>query len=283
MNPLVSVFIPTFNRKTLLTRAVNSVLEQSYQNVEILVVDDGSTDGTIEYMESLQIEHKNIVFIKNESNSGACVSRNKAIEVASGEFILGLDDDDYFEIDRISDFVELWPRRKLGVVGLFSNRVKKISENHKVELTSPEIVTRDMLMLANYIGPQLFLETKIAKLVGGFDVDFPAWQDLDFCLRVLEYGDAQCVYNKSYIVDASHPHERISNKKIEKISQAYNLIVEKNQLSKKQACRLKLQLLRYNYEHKAAGNLLLLYFSLLDIRAILRVVQLVIRQLFPKR
>lgn len=93
--PLVSVYIPTRNRSKLLHRAVHSVLEQSYDNFEVIIVDDGSTDETYTIAKELENQNKNIIVLRNEIARGACVSRNLAISHSKGEYITGLDDDDY--------------------------------------------------------------------------------------------------------------------------------------------------------------------------------------------
>ena len=90
--PLISVIIPTYNRGSLILGAVNSVLNQTYRNIELLVVDDCSTDNTSQILENLK--DSRIKYIRLEKNSGACTARNKGIEYASGEFIAFNDSDD---------------------------------------------------------------------------------------------------------------------------------------------------------------------------------------------
>lgn len=104
-NPLVTVYIPTFNRVELLKRAVESVRQQTYQNLEIIIVDDCSNDNTHGYLEEITKRDSRIRYFIKEKNSGACVSRNIAIDNAKGEFITGLDDDDYFLKNRIAEFI----------------------------------------------------------------------------------------------------------------------------------------------------------------------------------
>ena len=69
--PLVSVLIPTYNRKELLKRAINSVLNQTYKNIEIYVTDNASTDGTFEVMQELLKNDKRIIYNKREKNTGS--------------------------------------------------------------------------------------------------------------------------------------------------------------------------------------------------------------------
>ena len=100
---LTSVYITTYNRVELLKRAVQSVLNQSVQPYEILIVDDNSTDGTQQYLSTLQHKDKRIKWLKKSKIQppGPQSSRNLAINSARGFFITGLDDDDYFTPDRL--------------------------------------------------------------------------------------------------------------------------------------------------------------------------------------
>ena len=90
----ISVYIPTHNRVDLLAVAVGSVLAQEFADFELIVVDDASTDGTAEFLESAAASDRRIRFIRNDSPCGAPTSRNRAIMEATGNFITGLDDDD---------------------------------------------------------------------------------------------------------------------------------------------------------------------------------------------
>src|ERR1700722_18236400 len=105
---LVSIYLPTKNREALLRRAVESVLTQSYTTLELIVVDDGSTDGTRRYLETVRTADSRVRVIRNETSLGAPLSRNLAIRDARGEFIAGLDDDDRVHPHRIASLVGEW-------------------------------------------------------------------------------------------------------------------------------------------------------------------------------
>ncbi|MCD4600036.1 glycosyltransferase family 2 protein [Proteus mirabilis] len=94
--PLVSVIIPAYNAKKYLERAVNSVLNQSYKNVEVIIINDGSSDDTLSIIKKLSVLHKEIIFFSHE-NQGISKTRNKGIELAKGEYICFLDSDDTYE------------------------------------------------------------------------------------------------------------------------------------------------------------------------------------------
>lgn len=91
INPLVSILIPTFNSSRFISETINSVLAQTYKPLEIVVVDDGSSDNTIDILESYTSSG---IKIYNQANSGAAKARNKAFDLSNGEYILYLDADD---------------------------------------------------------------------------------------------------------------------------------------------------------------------------------------------
>ncbi len=92
VRPLVSICIPTFNGARWIRECLTSALAQSYQPIEILVVDDGSTDGTVELVQSLKDERTRVIV--NEQNQGMVHCWNKCIELARGEFVKFLFQDD---------------------------------------------------------------------------------------------------------------------------------------------------------------------------------------------
>lgn len=247
-SPLVTVYMPTYNRVALLQRAVESVLSQDYRNIELIVVDDNSTDGTHEYLAKMADEDPRFKYFINEKNSGACVSRNKAIFAAKGEFITGLDDDDYFLPNRISTFVNSWLSIQGDYVALYSNsylikkNTTKFHPRKKVKTCN-----KSDLLTSNWIGNQIFTKTSLLKEIGGFDEQFPAWQDLECWYRLLGHYDSKAllVPQYSYVVDESHPHERITTTKLDSVYKAYDLFCDKYKLTSKQKSILKLHLNHY--------------------------------------
>ncbi|WP_168541940.1 glycosyltransferase family 2 protein [Acinetobacter sp. A2] len=237
--PLVTVYIPTFNRVELLKRAVKSVQDQTYKNLEIIIVDDCSTDGTHEYLEQISKEDHRVRYFLKETNSGACVSRNIAIENAKGEFITGLDDDDYFLDIRIEKFVKYFNSCCLNknIVFLFDNQIIKKGEREfqvkKIrDYFKKRNITKEDLIFNNYIGNQIFIKTEIIQKFGGFDPKMPMWQDLECWYNILKntLGVAVNILEHTYVHDISHEYERISNFKIEKGVLAHKNFSEKHNI-----------------------------------------------------
>ena len=115
MSELISVVLPTYNRAWDLKRAIDSVLDQTYPHFELIVVDDGSSDETIEMMN--EIKDERILFIKHQVNKGAAASRNTGIRASKGSYIAFLDSDDMWSADKLEKQYELLSKSKPSVGG----------------------------------------------------------------------------------------------------------------------------------------------------------------------
>lgn len=229
MSNLVTIYMPTRNRVNLLERAVESVLNQTYKNIELIVVDDGSDDNTLEYLDAISRKDSRLRFFCNYENKGACFSRNLAINNAKGEYITGLDDDDYFLPDRVRELVNFYEGGSYNVV--YTNFLLKKKKLLK-KIKRKKSCSYNDLLVCNHIGNQIFTKTEYIRQVGGFDANFMIWQDLDCWLRILAmYGKAENNGEYSYVVDVSHDSPRITLNNFDKIKKSYNLIVDKNCLA----------------------------------------------------
>ena len=229
LKPLVSIYIPTHNRCELLKRAIDSVLKQTYKNIEILVCDDGSTDGTEDFVKTLCVEHKNIIYLKNRTPMGACAARNLGIKAANGEYITGLDDDDFFAPERISCFVAAWHDKyhKKDIAGLFDS-VKVMTPMRSITRHTAEKVFYRDLRKSNILGSQVFAPREHYIDAGLFDPVMPAWQDWDLWLRMSEkFGEFININQFSYTVDECHDFGRITAKSEKRIRQAKNNFMRK--------------------------------------------------------
>ncbi|WP_105167346.1 glycosyltransferase [Pseudoalteromonas sp. T1lg23B] len=178
LSPLVTIYMPTHNRLGNLQRAIRSIESQSYGNWELIIVNDGSSDGTNEYLESLN--NNKIRVFHNVPAQGACHARNVAIENAKGYFITGLDDDDEFTPDRLQIFIDSWN----DTYSFLCSPVTVVrGTNHKVHpYFIGELDLQDILVI-NKVGNQIFCKTEDLRAIGGFDTSFKAWQDYDTWVR----------------------------------------------------------------------------------------------------
>lgn len=228
MTKLVTIYMPTRNRLSLLKRAVDSVLGQTYKNIELIVVDDGSDDQTFDYLALLSKKDERLRFFRNPISMGACFSRNLAINNAKGEYITGLDDDDFFLENRIQGLVSFYENSVSEVI--YTNCLIK-TKKYFIKNKRKNKCSYNNLIVSNYIGNQVFTKTEYIRAVGGFDAEFMIWQDLDCWLRLLAiYGEATNNGEYSYVVDDCHGNPRITYNNIDKINKSYDLISWKNNL-----------------------------------------------------
>lgn len=227
MKNKVTIYVPSKNRVDLLKRAVDSVQAQTYTNWELIVVNDASTDGTYQYLED--IKSSKIKVIHQPESQGACVARNLAINSATGDFVTGLDDDDYFETNRLQLFIDGWKAKPENVSVLFAGR-KHIKDGVFIreKTNSFDIVKRKDLFIKNFIGNQVFTPVENMRKIGGFDTNLRMWQDLECWLRLLNVSDAMQIKETSYCIDISDRTDRITNSQKEKIRTTYNYIVDKH-------------------------------------------------------
>lgn len=204
---LVSVIIPTHNRKGLLERAVNSVLEQTWSPVELVIVDDASDDETPAYLDQLQKDHDRIQVISNTESKGAAVSRNIAVQHASGEFITGLDDDDYWRPTRVERLMEEFEEGFSAVCSYD----RMVMNDREAVWRKPTMITHDDLLYYNQVGNQVLTKKEFLDEIGGYDEDLPSAQDYDLWIRLArQFGPIRTVTQPLQIVNMEEDRERIS-------------------------------------------------------------------------
>lgn len=199
--------MPTYNRRDLLERAVNTVLEQTWNSLEIIIVDDASDDDTPKLLEELTGSYNNIRAIRNETSKGAAVSRNIAIQNANGEYITGLDDDDYWRPTRIERLMEEFEE---GFSAVCSYDRMVMNEREAV-WRKPTMITHDDLLYYNQVGNQVLTKKEYLDEIGGYDEELPSAQDYDLWIRLArQFGPIRTVTQPLQIVNMEEDRERIS-------------------------------------------------------------------------
>lgn len=235
--PLVSVYIPTKNRPGLLHRAIKSVIYQTYQNLEIIIVDDNSASDAKFYIENIKDLDQRIILIRNDTSLGACAARNQAIRASRGKFVTGLDDDDIFHPKRIELMIKAYDPKW----SCLSTNYYVIKKNGKILENSliGRIVNRHDLFTSNCLGSQVLVEKSRVLHLGGFDESLKASQDLDLWIRLVDvFGPAKRLRQCLYFLDKSHDQPRISS--------SANRILGTKQFMKK----YKFQMTKNQYRYK---------------------------------
>ena len=112
---LLSVIIPAYNTKDDIEECLNSIISQTYTNIEIIIVDDGSTDGTTEICQKYQALDSRIIFYRQE-NAGVLSARMKGIEISKGEYVTFVDADDYMELNYIETLYDTLSKKNVIIV-----------------------------------------------------------------------------------------------------------------------------------------------------------------------
>lgn len=114
MKPLISVIIPVYNVELYLRRCLDSVINQTYKKLEIIVVNDGSTDDSLNICKEYEQKDKRVILI-DQKNGGLSDARNKGINVAKGEYIAFLDSDDFYDLNLFNDFAKKFKNIKCDI------------------------------------------------------------------------------------------------------------------------------------------------------------------------
>jgi glycosyltransferase involved in cell wall biosynthesis len=188
MNPLISVIIPTFNSGALVCSAIESAIKQTYQPLEIILVDDGSTDGTPELVRKF---NGNIVYVRQE-NKGVASARNTGIGLARGEFIAFLDADDQWLPEKIAKQLEAFKRNaEVGAVHSDLWYWHPGTGNKLARKLGREKFTGDCY--ANFFGENRVLTSSIMvrkacfDKVGLFDENLRLAEDWDMWARIARF------------------------------------------------------------------------------------------------
>ncbi len=219
-NPLVSVVIPTYKRPGMLGRAIDSVLNQTYDNIEIIVVDDNDEDSeyrkeTEEFMEKYTDVDK-LVYMKHKENKGGGLARNTGIENSRGEYIAFLDDDDEFLPKKIELQVDAFLNSDVNNLGLVYCGIEIRDENNNFKNhkgINAENQPLERHLIENIAPcPTIFTTKKLLDEINGFN-DLNSGQEYDLILRILEKKKKVKYIDKYLVIVYEHGNERITNSK----------------------------------------------------------------------
>lgn len=182
MKPLVSIIVPVFNVEEYLDDCINSILNQTYKNIEVILVDDGSTDNSGKICDLLG-QKNNKVKVFHNNNNGVSYTRNYAIRMTTGKYILPVDGDDIIADTYVEKAVNILEKNdSIGIVYCRANFFGKI--NGEWELPDYSI---GKMLLNNIIFVTAFFRKDDWEIVGGFNEDMKyGIEDYDFWLSILE-------------------------------------------------------------------------------------------------
>lgn len=188
--PIVSVIIPTYNRAHLVGRAIRSVLDQTYQDFELIVVDDGSTDNTKDVVKGFNDQR--IRYLSHKQNMGSSMARNTGINATLGEYIAFQDSDDEWMPEKLEKQMGIFEKAsaQVGVVytGFYLIKCDRRSYVPGPNIKKTEGNIYNELLKKNFVGTPAAVIRKVCfEKVGVFDERLPSLEDWELFIRIAEY------------------------------------------------------------------------------------------------
>ncbi|NME82449.1 glycosyltransferase family 2 protein [Clostridium sp. SM-530-WT-3G] len=233
---MISVIIPTYNRANSIEKAINSILNQTYEDIELLIIDDNSIDNTEDIVE--KFNDKRIRYYKLSENKGACYARNYGIQLAKGEYIAFQDSDDEWRSNKLAEQYKYLIEKNLDVVSCFI-----LVKNGEQEAIFPKKIKnnnyKNMILRENFISTQTIFGKKECFYKEKFDDRLPRFQDWDLAIRLVNRYKIGII--EKVLVDVYIQSNSIS-KDCTKAIRATNILLEKyKDIRKLQATMLRLR------------------------------------------
>lgn len=249
--PMISVIIPTYNRIKTLPRAITSVLNQTYQDIELIIVDDGSSDGTEEYVLGLRDER--IRYIKNERNLGPSATRNKGVEYARGKYIAFQDSDDEWKLEKLEKQMKVMMNASEPVQMVYSememydgnNNLYLIVPSRAVDVCNKRGDLFSYLLLNALIGtPTVLIERQAFLREGGFNSQLHSYEDWEFFLRFSQ--NHRIGFVEEPLIKVHYSPDSVNQRYPERIrTQMYMMKEMLAQLRERGMLRTKLEAIQY--------------------------------------
>ena len=233
-NPLVSVIIPTYNRGWILKEAIESVLSQDFEDFELIVVDDGSTDNTCDILDGYARD----IIVLRQDNRGVSAARNAGIAFASGQFIAFLDSDDLWLPVKLASQVDFFNSNPDALISqteeLRIRNGKRVNPKKRHKKFSG-MIFKYSLSLCIVSPSAVMLKKSLLDKTGVFDERFPACEDYDLWLRISCKYPVYLIDTPLIIKRGGHEDQLSKTPKLDKYRiQALKKIIESSLLAKDQ-------------------------------------------------
>lgn len=217
----VSIVIACYNHAKFLTKAVDSAMNQDYSNLEVIVINDGSRDGTTHVLETLQFKHKDLIII-NQKNKGVVKARNRAIGISTGDYIFPLDADDYLASDDVISSMVKAMEEDNSIALVHGNYQCFGASNLFVDVQGNNI---GWFLVDNYVlGSSLFKRSAFAEIGGYADYMREGYEDWELYIRMYQVGNFKKI-NKTIIFYRINENSRNSNADKVKAKLLENILV----------------------------------------------------------
>ena len=210
-NYKVSVIVPVYNAEEYIGATLDSIINQDFNSYEIIVIDDGSTDGSPEIINEKLTKSTADYRIIRQENAGVSSARNRGMEEAIGEYLVFIDADDYVTGNHLSELYN--GETDFSMVQFIKKENDKLSEPHRFStesITCEEFIKKELRMEMPFNFWQLMYKASIIKENNiRFNPDLIYGEDIDFALRALLYGDEIAISNEATYYYIQHPQSAI--------------------------------------------------------------------------
>ena len=197
MNKLVSVVLPTFNGEEFIEQSIESVLKQTYKNLELIIVNDCSSDSTPQIIEEFAKKDSRIKIIHNEKNQKLPKSLNIGFSLANGEYWTWTSDDNYYLEGAIEEMVAYLEENQNKVLVCTDFTIIRTNTNKSKEVVVSE--KKEDLISQYCIGACFLYRAEVAKLIGGYDETQFKVEDYDYWLKMGLEGEFGSIHKKYYV------------------------------------------------------------------------------------
>lgn len=205
MDKLVSIIVPLYNDHDYIDKCINSILNQTYKNIEIIAINDGSTDDTLQKIENIAEKDIRIKVI-SQSNQGVSTSRNNGLKLCNGEYVCFVDQDDFLDKNFIEYMVNLIESNNAEIATTpmpykyNGTEIKKNNEEDKVKIISGEEAVINMLYYKFFIAPWNKLISK--KIIDDYNIQFNTelfgGEGFAFSIECFQRANKVAVGNRKY-------------------------------------------------------------------------------------
>lgn len=209
MESKVSIIVPVYNSENFLTKCVNSILQQSYKNIELILVDDESPDKSGEICDRYAQEDHRVVTI-HKSNGGTCEARNVGLDHATGKYLMFADGDDWMEKNCVSYLVSLMQKTQSEMAMtdcIFTTRNLKQNNKDWIKKLTPEQAVCELLYVKTPVGPWNKIYTMEVIKKNGLKFDVPWFgEGLYFSVMAAQYSNSIGYgHKKIYVYRKNNP------------------------------------------------------------------------------
>jgi glycosyltransferase involved in cell wall biosynthesis len=241
--PKVSVIIPTYNHRAYIEETLESVFRQSHASTEIIVVNDGSPDDVAQVLRPL-VEAKRIRYVE-QANQGQSVARNTGLQLATGDFIAFLDDDDLWPPDKLEGQLAFF-RSHPDAIAVAGPAITNWRQAHGFQVVPYTVMSGEQFFRGNPITSpgQTLVRADVLRRIGGFDAKVQGAEDFDMWMRLQKEG---AFYFGGSLALFYRVHEHNMSRNTEQMFTATSRVLEKHLTGRPLREHLRLRRTAYRF------------------------------------